>query len=37
MKNKNIYNTLLIQTEWGPWLWSESRYGYFIIKLDKDI
>ena len=28
-------NTLLIQTEWGPWLWGESRYGYFVINIDK--
>ena len=27
-------NTYLIETEW-PWLWSDSRYGYFVIKLDK--
>ena len=28
-------NTLFIQTEWGPWLWGESRYGYFVINVDK--
>ena len=27
-------NTYLIETEW-PWLWENSRYGYFIINVDK--
>ena len=27
-------NTYLIETEW-PWLWGDSRYGYFVINVDK--
>ena len=27
-------NTYLIETEW-PWLWGDSRYGYFVIYVDK--
>ena len=27
----NIY---FIETEW-PWLWGDSRYGYFVINVDK--
>ena len=27
-------NTYLIETEW-PWLWGDSRYGYFVINIDK--
>ena len=27
-------NTYLIETEW-PWLWGDSRYGYFVITVDK--
>ena len=26
-------NTYLIETVW-PWLWSDSRYGYFVINID---
>ena len=26
-------NTYLIETEW-PWLWDDSRYGYFVINID---
>ena len=26
-------NTYLIETEW-PWLWGDSRYGYFVINID---
>ena len=26
-------NTYLIETEW-PWLWGDSRYGYFIVNID---
>ena len=27
-------NTYLIETEWS-WLWGDSRYGYFVINVDK--
>ena len=27
-------NTYLIETEW-PWLWGDSRYGFFVINVDK--
>ena len=27
-------NTYFIETEW-PWLWGDSRYGYFVINVDK--
>ena len=27
-------NTYLIETEW-PWLWGDSRYGYFVINVYK--
>ena len=27
-------NTYFIETEW-PWLWGDSRYGYFVIYVDK--
>ncbi len=27
-------NTYLIETEW-PWLWGDSRYGYFVVDIDK--
>ena len=27
-------NTYLIETVW-PWLWGDSRYGYFVINVDK--
>ena len=26
-------NAYLIETEW-PWLWGDSRYGYFVINID---
>jgi len=26
-------NTYLIETEW-PWLWGDSRYGYFVVDID---
>tara|TARA_B100001250_G_scaffold385420_1_gene381146 strand:- start:103 stop:576 length:474 start_codon:yes stop_codon:yes gene_type:complete len=26
-------NTYLIETEW-PWLWGDSRYGYFVAHID---
>ena len=26
-------NTYLIETEW-PWLWGDSRYGYFVVHID---
>ena len=26
-------NTYLIETEW-PWLWGDSRYGYFVVNID---
>ena len=26
-------NTYLIETEW-PWLWGDSRYGYFVADID---
>ena len=26
-------DTYLIETEW-PWLWGDSRYGYFVVDID---
>ena len=26
-------NTYFIETEW-PWLWGDSRYGYFVVDID---
>ena len=26
-------NTYFIETEW-PWLWRDSRYGYFVVRID---
>ena len=31
--NKVKQNTYLIETEW-PWLWRDSRYGYFVVRID---